>query len=307
MVASKPLPPIPPVSEKVAERVIDRLEKTDKTDKRASHAFPSLSSLSSLSSLANLNLSLNLNLRRRNDAPSVFADSKTSTPVHSRPSTPQPPSSTGTTTTIAAAQPGDAVASLVATTTVVKHGLVLDHRSLQHLRAIARQSISSSCLEPEILWLRLFMDMIQRLAVNVSDAWQQIEASYESTSGRTSTEQDASLDGHADDAPENNNNNNNNTKKKNKKDPLTVAVATATSTATAPVMDHKDQASRNTPSFSYSIQLVKRVSSSQECAFTPGRFEGESILLEERSVTDRKRRMCTYKKNSNEEEHVSLC
>lgn len=290
MVASKPLPPIPPVSEKVAERVVEKLEKTDKTDKRASHAFPSLSSLSSLSTLANLNLSLNI--RRRNDAPSVLTDSKVSTPAHSRPSTPQPPSSTGTTTTtIAAAQPGDIASALVATTTIVKHGLVLDHRSLQHLRAIARQSISSSCLEPEILWLRLFMDMIQRLSVNVSDAWQQIEASYESTSGRTSTEQDTSLDGHADDAPENNNNNN--TKKKNQNDPLPVAVATATSRATAPVMDHKDQASRNTPSFSYSIQLVKRVSSSQECTFTSGRFEGESILLEERSVTDRKRRMCS--------------
>ncbi|KFH69304.1 hypothetical protein MVEG_04119 [Podila verticillata NRRL 6337] len=282
MVASKPLPPIPPVSEKVAERVA---EKLDKTDKRASHAFPSLSSLSSLSTLANLNL--NLNLRRRNDAPSVLTDSKASTPAHSRPSTPQPPSSTGTTTTtIAAAQPGDVASALVATPTVVKHGLVLDHRSLQHLRAIARQSISSSCLEPEILWLRLFMDMIQRLSVNVSDAWQQIEASYESTSERISAEQDTSLDGHADDAPENNNNNK---KKKNIKEPLIVAVAAATSTATAPVMDHKDQASRNTPSFSYSIQLVKRVSSSQECTFTPGRFEGESILLEERSVTDRKR------------------
>ncbi|KAF8950189.1 hypothetical protein BGZ52_003392, partial [Haplosporangium bisporale] len=282
MVASKPLPPIPPVSEKVTERVA---EKLDKTDKRASHAFPSLSSLSSLSTLANLNL--NLNLRRRNDAPSVLTDSKASTPAHSRPSTPQPPSSTGTTTTtIAAAQPGDVASALVTTPTVVKHGLVLDHRSLQHLRAIARQSISSSCLEPEILWLRLFMDMIQRLSVNVSDAWQQIEASYESTSERISAEQDTSLDGHADDAPENNNNNK---KKKNIKEPLIVAVAAATSTATAPVMDHKDQASRNTPSFSYSIQLVKRVSSSQECTFTPGRFEGESILLEERSVTDRKR------------------
>lgn len=137
------------------------------------------------------------------------------------------------------------------------------------------------------------MDMIQRLSANVSDAWQQIETSYESTSERTSTEQDSSIDGHADDyAPENNKeNNNNNTRKKNKKknDPLAVAVATATST-TAPVLtDHKDQ-TRNTPSFSYSIHLLKRVSSSQECTFTPGRFEGESVLLEERSIIDRRRR-----------------
>ncbi|KAG0353418.1 hypothetical protein BG005_007289 [Podila minutissima] len=303
MVASKPLPPIPPVSEKVP----DKLEKTEKAEKRTSHAFPSLSSLSSLSTLANLNLNLSLNLRRRTDTPSILTDSKASTPVHSRPSTPQPPSSTGTTTTtttIAAAQPGDAIASsLVATTTVARHGLVLDQRSLQHLRAIARQSIASSCLEPEILWLRLFMDMIQRLSANVSDAWQQIETSYESTSERTSTEQDSSIDGHADDyAPENNKeNNNNNTRKKNKKknDPLAVAVATATST-TAPVLtDHKDQ-TRNTPSFSYSIHLLKRVSSSQECTFTPGRFEGESVLLEERSIIDRRRH------NKKEEIHVQL-
>ncbi|KAG0037354.1 hypothetical protein BGZ82_002691 [Podila clonocystis] len=304
MVASKPLPPIPPVSEKAP----DKLEKMDKAEKRASLAFPSLSSLSSLSTLANLSLSLSL--RRRTEAPSVVTDSKASTPVHSRPSTPQPPFSIGTTTTattIAAAQPRDAIAASLVATTVARHGLVLDQRSLQHLRAIARQSIASSCLEPEILWLRLFMDMIQRLSANVSDAWQQIETSYESTSGRTSTEQDTSFDGHADDyAPENNkennnNNNNNNTRKKNKKknDPLAIAVATATLT-TAPVLtDHKDQ-TRNTPAFSYSIQLLKRVSSSQECTFTPGRFEGESVLLEERSVTDRRRH------NKKEEIHIQL-
>ncbi|KAF9426077.1 hypothetical protein BGZ94_006968, partial [Podila epigama] len=189
--------------------------------------------------------------------------------------------------------------------TLARLCLVLDQRSLLHLRAIARQSIACTCLEPEILWLRLFMDMIQRLAANVSDAWLQIEASYESTSG-------SSIPTATGDSCTNNtsiNNNNNNTdlsqntgqkddspqskhKHADKKRNLAASSVLASLGKPEQPNNEADESLQNvnyTPSFSYSIQLVKRVSSTQECTFTPGRFEGKSVLLEERSVTDRKR------------------
>ncbi|KAF9436888.1 hypothetical protein BGZ76_002689 [Entomortierella beljakovae] len=135
----------------------------------------------------------------------------------------------------------------------------LDQRSFQHLRAIARQSIASSCLEPEILWLKLFMDIIQKLAANASDAWQQIEAAYESA-----------LDGQQD----------------------------GNSTTSLAVMEgktkhadkEKNKEIRAKPAFSYSIHLSKHISTTQECTFTAGKFEGESILQEERAVTEQRRK-----------------
>ncbi|KAF9202093.1 hypothetical protein BGZ49_007733 [Haplosporangium sp. Z 27] len=143
---------------------------------------------------------------------------------------------------------------------VAKQGMVtLDQRSFQHLRAIARQSITSSCLEPEILWLKLFMDMVQKLAANASESWQLVEAAHES-------------------ALEYQNGNS------------TQKTATVTTAGKDKLRDKgKNRESSNKPRFLYSVSLVKHVSTTQECTFTSGRFEGESILLEERTLAEQKR------------------
>ncbi|KAF8940509.1 hypothetical protein BGZ47_007712, partial [Haplosporangium gracile] len=197
------------------------------------------------------------------------------TPTATRSSSPAPSTAIGPTDETA-------LSSLTDTTdpandnnlnTMLKPPMVtLDQRSFQHLRAIARQSIASSCLEPEFLWLGLLMDMLQKLAANVSDAWQQIEASFEST---------------------------------HHLDALNAANAAA---ATGTEMNGKDKVRdkikdkekdkekdkdregvKKHAHFGYSIQLVKNISTSQECTFTAGQFRGESILLEERTVEERSR------------------
>jgi hypothetical protein len=150
----------------------------------------------------------------------------------------------------------------------------LDQRSFQHLRAIARQSIASSCLEPEFLWLGLLMDMLEKLAANVSDAWQQIEASFESTHhldalntvNATSTLAEKTTKDRVKDKVKN--------KEKDKEKDK----------------DKDKEEVKNLPHFGYSIQLVKNISTSQECTFTAGQFRGESILLEERPIEERSRR-----------------
>ncbi|KAF9911808.1 hypothetical protein EC991_002110 [Linnemannia zychae] len=142
-------------------------------------------------------------------------------------------------------------------TTLKPPMVTLDQRSFQHLRAIARQSIASSCLEPEFLWLGLLMDMLQKLSANVSDAWQQIEASFEST--------------HHSDA-------------------LNAAnTATTVTEKNEKDKEKEDEEDKTRPHFGYSIQLVKNISSTQECTFSPGQFRGESILLEERTIEERSR------------------
>ncbi|KAG0234404.1 hypothetical protein BGX31_004581 [Mortierella sp. GBA43] len=146
--------------------------------------------------------------------------------------------------------------------------LALDQRSLQHLRAIARQSIASSCLEPEILWQRLFMDMVHKLAANAADAWQQVETAHEAT----------------DKSYMNGNN---------------TLPSTTTNAVTEKTNKDKDKdkekdgdkikESVSKPAFIYSIRLVKHTSTTQDCTFTAGRFEGESVLLEEQSITERRK------------------
>ncbi|KAG0071619.1 hypothetical protein BGZ89_010021 [Linnemannia elongata] len=145
--------------------------------------------------------------------------------------------------------------------------VTLDQRSFQHLRAIARQSIASSCLEPEFLWLGLLMDMLQKLAANMSDAWQQIEASFESTNYLdaldTSDTFTTVTEKSAKDKVKDKVKNKEKDKEKDKED------------------------AKSLPQFGYSIQLVKNISTSQECSFTAGQFRGESILLEERTMEER--------------------
>ncbi|KAF9181930.1 hypothetical protein BGZ51_005101 [Haplosporangium sp. Z 767] len=145
--------------------------------------------------------------------------------------------------------------------------VTIDQRSFQHLRAIARQSIASSCLDPEILWLRLFMDMIQKLAANVSDAWQQIDEAHQSIpdTPRESMDDAAATTGST-------------------MDKTNTAKEQTTASET------KENGNQELPHFSYSIQLVKHVSSTRECTFTPGVFQGDSVLVEERSKTELKRR-----------------
>ncbi|KAF9124536.1 hypothetical protein BGW39_008124 [Mortierella sp. 14UC] len=112
------------------------------------------------------------------------------------------------------------------------------------------------------------MDMLQKLSANVSDAWRQIEASFESThhldalnlanTATTVTDKNAK-DKVKDNAKD----------KENEKE--------------------KEEA-KNLPHFGYSIQLVKNISTTQECTFAAGQFRGESILLEERTIDERSRR-----------------
>ncbi|KAF9942160.1 hypothetical protein BGZ67_002796 [Mortierella alpina] len=124
---------------------------------------------------------------------------------------------------------------------------------------------SSSCLENEILWLRLFMDTVQKLAANVADVWQQIEAATDSMTADTPR---ASIE---------------ETTHTSKPD----AKPSKTTPATALPMVDGPAGSR--PSFRYRICLVKHTSSSRECSFTAGQFKGDSILLEERSTQEKRR------------------
>ncbi|KAF9951289.1 hypothetical protein BGZ70_001044 [Mortierella alpina] len=186
----------------------------------------------------------------------------------SRPSSPRPPS---TSSTAAAAATTTEVATKSAHLDARSRQklVALDQRSFQHLRAIARQSISSSCLENEILWQRLFMDTIQKLAANVAEVWQQIEAAADSTTAdtpRASIEEATQIS-------------------KPDAKPSKSSAATATTTA-SPVVDGT---AGNRPSFRYRICLVKHTSSSRECSFTAGQFKGDSILLEERSTQEKRR------------------
>ncbi|KAF9082129.1 hypothetical protein BGX23_012783 [Mortierella sp. AD031] len=150
--------------------------------------------------------------------------------------------------------------------------VTLDQRSFQHLRAIARQSIASSCLEPEFLWLGLLMDMLQKLAANVSDAWQQIEASFEATHllEALNTANTATA-----------------VTEKSTKDKVKDKTKDKDKERERKDMDKED--AKNQPHFGYSIQLVKNISTTQECTFIPGQFRGESILLEERTIEERTR------------------
>lgn len=116
------------------------------------------------------------------------------------------------------------------------------------------------------------MDMIHKLAANAADAWQQVEATNETylnqnpipTAGNEVTlekSKETDKDGG---------------KNKDKdKD------------------SDRTQESGSKPAFVYTIRLVKFISNTQECNFTAGRFEGESVLLEERSVAERRRRTST--------------
>ncbi|KAG0054758.1 hypothetical protein BGZ83_010541 [Gryganskiella cystojenkinii] len=283
MVSSKPLPPIPPapISEKT-----EKNEKTDKPEKgeRRSHLFASVTNLKRrlelpLSALTSSASAVNPTPHaRKNDGSTLLANS-VSTPTipgqypPSRPRSPLPPFASATdplsTLTPKAETPATDVIREVKRS---PHYVPLDQRSFQHLRAIARQSIASSGLEPEILWLRLLMDMIQKLAQNVSDAWQQIESSYEATSegyhrGKNENEESA--------APE----------------PV-VSKWEKTEKNTDPTEEQSKgtlTGQSNKPVFTYSILLHKLIGSSQECTFTEGKFEGESILREERSFNERRR------------------
>ncbi|KAG0320175.1 hypothetical protein BGZ99_004665 [Dissophora globulifera] len=134
--------------------------------------------------------------------------------------------------------------------------VTLDQRSHQHLRAIVRQSIAGACLQPEILWQRLFMDTIQKLAANAADAWQQVDAAYEAAleAGNAS-----SLNG------------------------------TMISSAEKTKKNEVDNDVKSRPVFSYSIRISKHISSTQDCTFTAGRFDGESILLEEQTLAEQRK------------------
>ncbi|KAF9985260.1 hypothetical protein BGZ75_003209, partial [Mortierella antarctica] len=214
MISSKPLPPIPtPLSEKRShlfpsvtslkrrsEVPTDRSstqQRPDPTDNIDSTTASSNSNngnnggsnthtnTNTISSMFSFLASTTASLR---GAPPSAASASASAqslhppPLPSRPSSPRPPSTTSTTTATTA----DVAAKSTQLNARRQQKLVaLDQRSFQHLRAIARQSIASSCLENEILWLRLFMDTVQKLAANVADVWQQIEAATDSMTADT--------------------------------------------------------------------------------------------------------------------------
>ncbi|GJJ78516.1 1-phosphatidylinositol-3-phosphate 5-kinase [Entomortierella parvispora] len=281
MVASKPLPPIPPapISEKG-----DKDEKHDRPERgdRRSHIFSTVSNLkrklelplaalttSSSASQLQPQPHVDLSSSRNSSCSNVLAASSSTAMIPgqyppSRPRSPLPAFTSGTTapaTVVPGFEPRPEVKHN-------PHYVPLDQRSIQHLRAIARQSIASSCLEPELLWLRLFMEMIQKLAANVSDAWQQIEASYEAAS-------DGEHRG--------------NNEKKESGAPGPVSKREKLGKNTDPTEEQAKGTLNSKPVFTYNILLRKLVGSSQECSFTEGKFEGESILREERSYNERRR------------------
>lgn len=116
------------------------------------------------------------------------------------------------------------------------------------------------------------MDMLQKLAANMSDAWQQIEASFESTNYLDALDTSDTFT---------------TVTEKNAKDKVKDKVKNKEKDKEKDKEDAK-----SLPQFGYSIQLVKNISTSQECSFTAGQFRGESILLEERTMEERIR--CTF-------------
>lgn len=122
------------------------------------------------------------------------------------------------------------------------------------------------------------MDMLQKLAANMSDAWRQIEASFESTNHL--------------DALDTSNTATTVTEKNVKDKVKDIAKDKEKDKDREKDKDKEDV--KSLPQFGYSIQLVKNISTSQECTFTAGQFRGESILLEERTFEERSRRMFCY-------------
>lgn len=123
------------------------------------------------------------------------------------------------------------------------------------------------------------MDMLQKLAANMSDAWQQIEASFESTNHLdaldTSNTATTVTETNAKDKVKDKVKDKEKDKEKDKDKEKNKEMEDV----------------KSLPQFGYSIQLVKNISTSQECTFTAGQFRGESILLEERTFEERCRRM----------------
>ncbi|KAF9933807.1 hypothetical protein FBU30_004405 [Linnemannia zychae] len=203
----------------------------------------------------------------------IRATHVSSAPVSTRSSSPAPSTFTSPTDETASSPLADATnVSNCNPNAILKSSMVtLDQRSFQHLRAIARQSIASSCLTPEYLWVGLLMDMLQKLAINVSDAWHQIEASFESMH-----HQDAlSSSGTATAFTEKN-------VKEKPKDKAKDKERDKEKTK-------EKEETKNSLHFGYGIQLVKNISTTQECTFHAGQFRGESILLEERTIEERNR------------------
>ncbi|KAF9573280.1 hypothetical protein EC968_008819 [Mortierella alpina] len=109
------------------------------------------------------------------------------------------------------------------------------------------------------------MDTVQKLAANVADVWQQIEAAADSITVDTphvSIEEATHIS-------------------KPDAKPSKTTAATTSSTV--------DTTTGSRPRFRYRICLVKHTSSSRECSFTAGQFKGDSILLEERSTQEKRR------------------
>ncbi|KAG0266133.1 hypothetical protein BG011_003120 [Mortierella polycephala] len=293
MVSSKPLPPIPaPLSEKRSHlfSTVTNLKRRSQTPSSTSSATvdPTTdNNASSTKTTPQSHTDTTNNNTTQNTASNMFsfltsavtatapkAEAETG---NNRPQTPNPPpaflpktsspaSASHLTSTAAGAGAGAAAASATRGAKSQVNMVIIDQRSFQHLRAIARQSIASSCLDPEILWLRLFMDMLQKLAANVSDAWQQIDEAHQSI---PDTHRE-SMDNAAATA-----------------DPTMDKANTAKEQTTA--SETKGTGDQELPHFSYNIQLVKHVSSTRECSFAPGVFEGDPVLVEERSKTELKR------------------
>ncbi|KAG0238882.1 hypothetical protein BGW42_000043 [Actinomortierella wolfii] len=172
----------------------------------------------------------------------------------------------------------------------------LDARAIHHLRAIARQSIASSCLEPEILWLRQFMDVVDKIATNAAEAWYKVETAH-----RTYHQAMAEYERRRQEA-----------KQKELPTPkgaletgiigtvMALAVLpgwrSPTDTSNSHAQGHQREASSDSPPpkprFQYDLMLSKHISttSSQDCTFTPDRYEGEPILKEELSITEQRRK-----------------
>ncbi|KAG0019880.1 1-phosphatidylinositol-3-phosphate 5-kinase, partial [Entomortierella chlamydospora] len=263
MVSSKPLPPIPAPAVEKEKRAqlfpsMTNLRRKSEPPAADSNASPTQVQTEQLQTQANTQAQPIGTISSISGMISSFISStalsttKTPTTESNRPSRPSTPVPTAA--TVVAVPLETAMAEETTPTVPAKQEMVtLDQRSFQHLRAIARQSIASSCLEPEILWLKLFMDMVQKLAANASDTWLQVEAAYESAL-------EEQLEG------------------------------TATLVEKDKLNDkEKHKEGKDKPVFSYRVSLAKQISTKQECTFTVGRFEGESILQEERSITEQRK------------------
>ncbi|KAF9582625.1 hypothetical protein BGW38_010960, partial [Lunasporangiospora selenospora] len=273
MVTSKPLPPIPASSSTLTTTA------TSPTDEPSS--IPTITLAPSSSSHERRSLfSTIASLKRRSEAGPSPPANATATNANSRAMAHDlttTSASHGTPSTSLVNASTTSVLSPTAGAVLLKNSplrphlqpVPLDQRSLLHIRAIARQSIASSCLEPEILWQRLLMDMIQKLASNVSDAWQQIETAYRTRLEATTTV--AETQGHPSSlvAPE-----------------VTSTLKKPRKREAKPSETPPREAEENWPHYSYNLRLVKHVSTSQECSFTAGRFEGDSVLAEESFTPD---------------------